>query len=168
MDLSMSVLGWFHTAACVVALATGAWVILTPKGTRRHRAVGRVFTGALVFTCVTSLGIYSRHVWTFAHWFAVFGLAMVGAGWLLARFKRPRGAWRYLHLTCMLLAYYDLLGGGVNEVFLRVKPLRHFWRDGPQVIGMTHGIIMMGSLALILLFLVATAVGRARLKARAA
>ena len=114
LDLSMSVLGWFHTAACVVAL-------------------------------------------------------VAGAGWLLARYKRPRGAWRYLHLTCMLLAYYDLLGGGGERGASAGEPaVRRLWRDGVQVIGMTHGVIMLGALALILIFLVATAVGQWRFQARAA
>ncbi len=167
MDLSMSVLGWFHTAACVVAIASMVWVIFTPKGTRLHRKVGQAFTLSILFAAVTSLGIYSHHVWTFAHGFAVVAIVSAGGGWLVARFKRPRRGWRYLHLTLMLIAAYDLIGGGVNEVYLRVKPLRHFWRDNFQVIGMTHGAVMLTFLLLIVVFLIATALGP-RLRRRAA
>ena len=53
----------------------------------------------------------------------------------------------------------------MNEVYLRVKPLRHFWRDGFQVIGMTHGVVMLVFLVLIVTFLVATAVGSRRRRA---
>jgi len=165
MDLSMSVLGWFHTAACVVAIGTMIGVIVTPKGTRLHRKVGQVFTLSILFAAVTSLGIYSRHTWTAAHWFAILAIVCAGGGWLVARFKRPRRGWRYLHLTLMLVAAYDLIGGGVNEVYLRVKPLRHFWRDGFQVIGMTHGVVMLVFLVLIVVFLIATAVGSRRRRA---
>jgi uncharacterized membrane protein len=166
MNLSMSVLGWFHTAACVVAIAAMLWVVFTPKGTRLHRRVGQAFTLAILFAAVTSLGIYARHVWTFAHWFAVLAIVSAGGGWLVAHFKRPRRGWRYLHLTLMLVAAYDLIGGGVNEVYLRVKPLRHFWRDDYAVIGMTHGVVMMTFLSLIAVFLLATAIGP-RLRSRA-
>lgn len=167
MDLSMSVLGWLHALACVVAVLSGAWVIVTRKGTRRHRQLGNVFTATVLFACVTSLGIYSRHVWTFAHWFAILGIVSAGGGWLIAHFKRPRRGWRYLHLTCMLVAYYDLIGGGVNEVYLRVKSLRHVWVDNIEIVGRTHGVVMLVALLLIVTFLIATAVGQARLKRRA-
>lgn len=168
MDLSMSVLGWFHSAACAVALAAMVWVVVTPKGTRSHRKVGQAFTLSILFAAVTSLGIYSRHQWTGAHWFAILAIVSAGGGWLVAHYKRPRRGWRYLHLTLMLVAAYDLVGGGVNEVYLRVKPLRHFWRDNFQVIGMTHGLVMMTFLALIVVFLIATAIGARRRAARAA
>ena len=82
-----------------------------------------------------------------------------GGGWLIAHFKRPRRGWRYLHLTLMLIAAYDLIGGGVNEVYLRVKPLRHVWRDNIEIVGRTHGIVMLVFLLLILTFLIATALG---------
>lgn len=168
MDLSMSLLGWLHTPACLVAIASAAWLLVTRKGTRRHRQLGNVFTVSVLFACLTSLGIYSRHAWTFAHWFSIFGLVTTGGGWLVARFKQPRVGWRYLHLTLMLLSVYNLIAGGVNEVYLRVTPLRHFWVTAPGVIGITHGLVMLVFTALILLFLVATAVGRPRLKSRAA
>ena len=121
--------------------------------------MGQVFTVGILFASATSLGIYSRHAWTFAHTFALIAIVSAGGGWLVARFRRPRRGWRYLHLTLMLIAAYDLIGGGVNEVFLRVNALRHFWRDGYTVIGMTHGVVMLVFVVLILVFLTATAVG---------
>lgn len=160
MDLSMSWLGWIHTAACVVALVSGGWVILTPKGTPAHRRLGGAFTASILLAAVTSLGIYSRGQWTAAHWFSIVAIVSAGGGFLIARFKRPRRGWRYLHLTCMLVAYYDLIAGGVNEVFLRVPSLRHYWTSDFSVIGRTHGVVMLVFLLLILVFLVATAIGR--------
>lgn len=167
MNLSMSILGWFHTAACVAALWAMLGVIFLRKGGALHRRMGRVFTVGILFAAVTSLGIYSRHAWTFAHTFALIAIVSAGGGWLVARFKRPRRGWRYVHLTLMLVAAYDLVGGGVNEVYLRVNALRHFWRDNYAVIGMTHGVVMLVFLFLILVFLTATAVGP-RLRRRAA
>jgi len=167
VDLSMSFLGWLHTPACLVAIGAAAWLLVTPKGTPRHRRLGNVFTVTVLFACVTSLGIYSRQTWTFAHWFSIFGLVTTAGGWLVARFRQPRIGWRYLHLTLMLLSAYNLIAGGVNEVYLRVDALKHYWRDDVRVIGMTHGVVMLAFLALIAIFLLATAIGP-RLRRRAA
>jgi hypothetical protein len=57
----------------------------------------------------------------------------------------------------MLLSAYNLFGGAVNELFLRVAPLRAI--AGPSilaspVVGMTHGIVMMAFVVLILFYVV--------------
>ena len=61
------------------------------------------------------------------------------AGVLAAYFKIPQRAWLHLHLTCLLTSLYILVGGGVNEVFLRVDALR---RLAPTLnslaVGLTH------------------------------
>lgn len=164
VNLTVSVVGWFHTAACVAALALGAYLIVARKGTPRHRRFGDWYVGAIVFASLTSLTIYSRHTFNFAHWFAIMALVTSLGGFALGRWHGAGGAWKYGHLTLMLLSYYVLIGGGVNEVFLRVGPLRHFIvPQFTQVVGETHGMVMMAFIALILLFCVATAVGQIRL-----
>ncbi|MBS0360638.1 MAG: hypothetical protein JSR98_04615 [Proteobacteria bacterium] len=167
VNLTMSVVGWFHTAACVAALALGAWLIVARKGTPRHRRWGDGYVAAIVFASLTSLTIYTRHAFTAAHWFAVMAIVTSLGGFALGRWHGSGPAWKYGHLTCMLLSYYVLIGGGVNEVFLRVEPLRHF--IVPQftpVVGQTHGLVMMAFILLILGFTIATAVSQVRLALR--
>ncbi len=57
----------------------------------------------------------------------------------------------------LLVSYYILIGGGVNEVFLRVNFLRRLIPnfDSP-VIGMTHFAVMLFFAALIAYFNAAT------------
>lgn len=164
MDLSLSILGWLHTAACVAALGLGGWLIVRRKGTRRHRQLGDAYVVSLLFASFTSLGIYTRHAFTAAHWFAVIAIVLSVAGFSLGRWKRPAG-WRYLHLTCMLGSYYVLVGGGVNEVYLRVKALRPIFFHQRQVVGMTHGLVMLAFILLIAGFLIATFAGRPKRRA---
>jgi uncharacterized membrane protein len=147
MILDLTWLGWPHTLASALALLAGAWVLVRPKGTPRHKAAGRIYSIALAVACVTSLGIFATGRWFFPHTLAVVTLALLAIAVLAARFKRPRGAWIHIHLTCMLLAYYMLLGGGVNEAFLRIEALRPL---GPAAggapsaaFGITHGVVMM-------------------------
>jgi len=157
VNLNLSLIGWLHTAACVVAMAAFVPVMLARKGSRRHRAAGKVYALAYVLLSLTSLGIYSQQRFWFPHWLAIAGLVVLAAGWLAVRIK-PAG-WRYVHLIAMLLSAYNLFGGAVNEVFLRIAPLRAMAGDNilaSPVVGMTHGVVMMAFTALIVFYVAAS------------
>ena len=158
LDLNLTSVGWIHTVACLAAIVAFVPVMLARKGGHTHRKSGRVYAVAYVVVCVTSLGLYGQQRFWFPHWLALAGLAVLAAGYLAVRFK-PRG-WRYAHLTAMLLSAYNLFGGGVNEVFLRVRPLRAL--AGPDIlasplVGMTHGIVMLVFVVIISAYVVASA-----------
>ncbi len=140
MNLDLSWLGWIHAVACVGALATGALVLLGPKGTRRHRAGGLLYLIAMLVTNLTALGIYRNGVFFFPHWFAVAALTAIAVGFLCVRLRRPRAYWRNAHLTCMVASYYMLIGGGVNELFLRVHVFHAMAPDvlNSPLVGMAH------------------------------
>lgn len=146
MNLDLVPLGWVHFVASLAALAIAAVVIFRPKGTAVHKRRGRIYVVALAVTAVTALGIYRLGIFFFPHWFAVAALMVVAVGFGTAHFKRPRTGWVQLHLTCMLVSVYILVGGGVNEVFLGVGALHRLAATaGPAIIGWTH-------LAVIVLF----------------
>jgi uncharacterized membrane protein len=123
MNLDLLALGWVHLVASLLALAAGMLVLLRPKGTPIHKRRGRVYAVILLITSVTALGIYRRGLFFFPHWLAIAALVITTAGVLSAHFKRPRRAWLHVHLTCLLTSLYVLVGGGVNEAFLRVDAL---------------------------------------------
>jgi len=124
MNLDLLPLGWVHLVASLAALAVGMLVLLRPKGTLVHKQRGRVYALAPLVTNVTALGIYRRRIFFFPHWLAIAALIVTTVGVLAAHFKVPRRAWLHVHLTCLLTSLYILVGGGVNEVFLRVDVLR--------------------------------------------
>jgi len=134
MNLDLFPLGWVHLVASLAALAVGILVLLRPKGTPVHRRRGRVYALALLVTSVTALGIYRRGIFFFPHWLAIAALIVVTVGILAAHFKIPRRAWLHLHPTCLLASLYILVGGGVNEAFLRVDAL-HRLAPTPQFSG---------------------------------
>jgi hypothetical protein len=84
-------------------------------------------------------------------------------GVLAAHFKKPQQAWLHLHLTCLMTNLYILVGGGVNEMFLRVDVLR---RATPTLnspaVGLTHLGVIIVFLALIGYFNVVLRVSRER------
>jgi uncharacterized membrane protein len=145
MNLDLSWLGWIHTVACLCALATGAIVLGGPKGTRRHRSVGRIYLASMLAANLTALGIYRNGVFFFPHWFAVAALIAITIGLICVRLRRPRAYWRNAHLTGMVTSYYVLIGGGVNEVFLRVRALHALAPDVQHspLVGMTHFVVMI-------------------------
>jgi uncharacterized membrane protein len=139
-----------HLVASLAALAAGMLVLLRPKGTPVHKRRGRVYALTLLVTSVTALGIYRRGIFFFPHWLAIAALIVTTAGVLAAHFKIPQKAWLHLHLTCLLTSLYILVGGGVNEVFLRVDMLRRLapTLNSPAV-GLTHLGVIIVFLALI-------------------
>ena len=163
LELNLSIIGWVHTFACVVAMLAFVPVMFARKGGRRHRASGRAYSIAYVILCVTSLAIYSQQRFWFPHWLAVGGLVVLGVGYLAAHLK-PRG-WRYVHLSAMLLSAYNLFGGAVNEAFLRIRPLRGLAGDNilaSPLVGMTHGLVMLVFVLLIGGYITASFVSQAR------
>ncbi len=169
MDLEMSAIGWLHSLACVAALAAGLANIVLPKGTRLHRRVGDAFTVSLVIVCLSALGIYRQHRFWFPHWDALATLALGAVAWSSARYRWPRRGWIYLHLSTMLLSYYMLIGGGVNEVFLRVGVLHRL--VGPsfftsRVVGEVQAFALLALVVLVAIFVLATLVGGRRRRAR--
>lgn len=154
MNLDLSLLGWTHTLACLCALATGAIVLTGPKGTSQHRSFGRLYLISMLVTNLTALGIYRRGVFYFPHWFGVAALIAITIGFVCVRVRRPRAYWLNAHLTCMVASYYMLIGGGVNEVFLRVGVLHAMAPDilNSRLVGMTHFAVMAAFVILLAYF----------------
>jgi uncharacterized membrane protein len=126
-------------------LAAGAVLLGGPKGTARHRSVGRLYLVLMLVTNITALGIYQRGVFYFPHWFAVAALIAITIGFVCVRLRRPRAYWRNAHLTCMVASYYMLIGGGVNEVYLRINVLHALAPDvlHSPLVGTTHLVVMI-------------------------
>lgn len=144
MTLDLLPLGWVHFAASTIALVIGPLIIVRPKGTRVHKLTGRIYVIAILVASITALSIYRRGIFFFAHWFAIATLVTTAAGVSAAYFKRPQAGWRHLHLTCMLVSFYILASGAVNEAFLRVNFLRRLVPGlNAPLVGMTHFTVMI-------------------------
>lgn len=153
MNLDLYPIGWAHSVVSLIALAAGAMVLMRPKGTPAHKLRGRIYVLAMIATCLTSFAIYRLNKFWFPHWFAVASLVVATTGFTFAHFRRPR-MWMHLHLTCMIASYYMLIGGGVNEVFLRVHALRRLVPDvtNSSLVGLTQ-LLFMAFFALLIAYL---------------
>jgi len=132
----MTPLGWFHTAACLVALVAGAIQLFGEKGTAAHVLRGRVYFWSMVIAFGATPFLYGVDVvirpgqkpligpyFGFFHWLSMFTLLLVVLGYVSA--KRQRKAFfAYGHPVFMILSYWLLVGGGINEAFMRIVWLR--------------------------------------------
>ncbi len=130
----MPSIGLTHTVAAVAALILGAAVLLTRKGTRRHRQLGWGYVVSMLLLNVTALMIY-RLFGRFGpfHAGAIFSLVTVVAGTAAAlgarqarvrrsAVERARALER--HYQWMTWSYVGLAAAAVSEIATRVPALR--------------------------------------------
>jgi uncharacterized membrane protein len=155
MNLDLSLLGWLHTLACLVALALGTANLVRWKGTRVHRLIGHWYLGSILLVCVTSLGIYRLHRFFFPHWLAIATIILAASAYGFAHFQRPQRFWLRGHIISTVLTFYMLIGGGVNEVFLRVNVLRRLSGGFPSpMIAATQDVLSALTLLVLIWFIV--------------
>jgi uncharacterized membrane protein len=143
MNLDLVPLGWVHSIACLAAIVLALLVLARPKGTAVHKLRGRIYAGAMLIVSLTALAIYRRGIVFFPHWLAIVVIVAMAAGLAAAHFKVPASGWVHLHLTSMLATVYLLIGGGVNEAFLRIDMLRRLAPNlNSPIVGETHLAVM--------------------------
>lgn len=117
-----------HFVAAAVAFGSGVCVFATPKGTRRHRMVGRVFVAAILVAALTGFLIYEifGRISPF-HLLSVFTLVTVIGGVRAIRKATPRekqdraGGAVSAHINRMSWCFAALIIAAVVEA-LRLLP----------------------------------------------
>lgn len=132
---NLSLAGWLHGVAALTGLLSGALVLASAKGTMRHRRLGCIYVGAMLVTNLSAFAVYHFDIDRFRpftagpgtfglfHWEAVTTLGFLALA-LYAAPRQRRAPWAYVHPLAMVTTYYLLVGGFVNQLFLRVAPLR--------------------------------------------
>lgn len=138
-------IGKVHLMLALVALASGAGVLLRRELGRSHRRAGWVFVGSMVGMNVTALFIYdlTGRPGPF-HVLAVFSLVGVVVGVTHARRRRPTGSWRPLHAYWMAWSYVGLLAAAASEITTRVPESSFWW----MVVGSSGAVILAGALVI--------------------
>ena len=130
----MSTLGQFHVFSAIMALVSGAWVLLRPKGTALHRRIGWVYAVSMIALNVSALWIY-RLTGTFGpfHFAALLSLATLVVGIANAWRRRPGDRnWLARHYFYMSYSYLGLVAAAVAETATRIPtfdggPTPAFW-----------------------------------------
>jgi len=159
----VSLIGWVHAIASAVALLAGGWNILATKGTGRHRFRGRLYVWSLIVANVLVFFIYrfdldmthgfkpGPGIFGAFHWLAVATLFFTLWG-NYASSRQEKAFWAYSHPVAMVLSYYLLLGGLVNELFARVLVLRRLGGFGSPANGLSQTAVQIATVVLLVLF----------------
>jgi uncharacterized protein (DUF2141 family)/uncharacterized membrane protein len=146
--MHLTLIGWLHTLACVVALATGGLVLWRAKGGATHRRHGQLYLCAMVVVNLTALGIYRIGSFNVFHLLALCTLASLALAFASARWRKPARHWLRIHLSAVIFSYYQLIGGLINEAFVRVPALQ-----GERALtGLVQGVAMMVFLMILAYF----------------
>lgn len=137
----MITLGWFHTICALLALASGAAVLMRRKGTRSHRRLGWLYVGSMLALNGTALMIY-RLFGGFGpfHVAAVASLLTVVAG-IVPAYRRKPAKWVEHHYAYMAWSYVGLWAAAVAEVGTRVPGFQFWW----AVMGGTFAVLGVGA-----------------------
>ena len=105
-----------HVLAALSALLSGAAVLLLPKGTPTHRAVGTAYVLALVLVNVAALSLHRQSAFGVFHALAVISLITIAVGLspLLLGKRSPTVIAN--HAYCMTWSYAGLAAAGSGQL----------------------------------------------------
>jgi uncharacterized membrane protein len=110
--------GLLHLIVAVLAIVFGTAVVLSQKGTSRHKLLGRSYFVMMIATNVSAFLIYEVYGrFALFHWMALFSLLTVVAGYIPARTRKP--FWRRRHAYFMSASYVGLLAALAAEILTR-------------------------------------------------
>ncbi|WP_343034735.1 DUF2306 domain-containing protein [Alteromonas ponticola] len=112
-----------HTFCAVAAIATGALVIVSRKGTRKHRLIGFSYVATMLLTNLTALFTQSLYQFGPFHWMALASLLTVCAGVSAPLFFRHKPNWLMLHYEVMLWSYVGLIAAMFAEIAVRIPAI---------------------------------------------
>ena len=150
--LTYSPIGIAHAIAATAALVSGAWVLVTPKGTSAHRRVGWVYVASMVWVNISALTI--RHLtgrYNFFHVLAAVSLTMVVGGVAQSVYRARLRRWLWRHYQYMSWSYAGLVAGAANEACVRLPGLREYSASTGNRLAVLGSAVVIGVAAALIL-----------------
>lgn len=148
----MSSFGVVHLITSFVAIGSGGWVMLIPKGTRWHRTLGHVYAMSMIGVIASALAIYDL-TGSFGpfHVAAIVGAVTLAGGLFSVLARRPKKEWITAHAIWMSWSYIGLMAAFVAETATRfVMPqLRPYLETNAQAWGAFWTSVGVASFAVV-------------------
>lgn len=107
---------FLHIFLGFASLVSGLVVVLTKKGSGKHRLIGRFYALSMLGLNLTAFGIYKLYDgWGFFHWMAVVSLIPLLSGYFAILYKNI-----VAHYYFMCWSYIGLLCATISEIFVHV------------------------------------------------
>jgi len=118
-------LGRLHLGLAMLAMVTGPFIFLMPKGAGWHRAMGYTFIFSMLAVNISALSIYDfSGEFNFFHAAAIASLTTLlpGIGFLIAGVRTKNPHYLGLHGAFMGWVYFGLVSAAIAEVVTRGFP----------------------------------------------
>ena len=135
-----------HIVAALSALLAGVAVLLLPKGTHTHRAIGSAYVLALVVVNVAALSLHRENVFGVFHALAVASLVTIAVGLSPLLLGKRSSRVIATHAFCMTWSYAGLAAAGCGQLAVAVGDDLAAWVV-PVVIGAVlsfAGVVIFG------------------------
>lgn len=141
-----------HITAASLSLILGAFALINTKGTHKHIKKGLWYFYAMLINNISSLFILKAFGnWFFPHYLAITCLVVLIPGVIAIKLRHKH--WLKVHIISMVLSYYLLIGGAINELFLHVSQWRPLIINNDPAVGYTHMFVQLFFIGLIIYFL---------------
>ncbi len=118
-------IGLAHVIIALLAIIIGTLVILSRKGTRKHKWLGRGYVCTMVAVNISAFLIYELFGgFGLFHWLALVSLLTVLVGYIPARLRGP--GWKVQHAYFMSGSYVGLIAALAAETLTRMPLLPFF------------------------------------------
>lgn len=126
-----SEIGAIHLLAAFLAMISGAFVIIKPKGTVLHRRAGYFYLFSMIALNATAFMIY-RLFGKFGifHILAIVSSLTLAAGMIPILLKKPRNGWAKLHFNFMYWSVVGLYAAFAAETLVRIPKTPFFGMVG--------------------------------------
>lgn len=152
MEIINGLISWTHTIAASLSLIFGTIVLFGIKGNAKHRKLGLWYLYAMLINNLTALVIMNAFgKWFFPHYLAIACLIVIIPGIIAIRRKHKH--WLKVHIISMVISYYLLIGGAINEAFLHIPKLRPYIINNEPIVGITHVIAQLIFIGVLIYFL---------------
>lgn len=126
LSITHSLTGSVHLIAALIAMLTGAIVLLRPKGTRWHKRIGYVYIASMMVLNATALSIYHLSgSFVIFHFFAFVSLGSIVGG-MYPAIRRTSG-WLEYHYEFMGWSVIGLYAAFFAETSVRFFIFEYFW-----------------------------------------
>jgi len=153
VEILKDIISWTHIISASLSIIFGTIVLFGVKGSARHRKLGLYYFYVMLANNLTALVIVNAFgKWFFPHWLAIACIVVIIPGIIAVKRKRTKH-WLKIHITCLVMSYYLLIGGAINELFLHVEILRPHIINGGPAIGTAHSVAMIFFTGLLIYYL---------------
>ena len=106
-----------HSIPSIIALILGSISLMRIKGTRFHKFIGWLFVISMLFSAISSFGIYNKNFWVI-HILSLLVVVWLSKAIYAIKFK-PKN-WLYIHASSVGAAYIAILIAGVGVLVRKI------------------------------------------------